>query len=296
MARWFVFLAEASYNQPDTKRNQSRAGIASLMFQNPIFALSIIAIIASASHRATLADETLDLRAVRSLETDPHLTRDGNRLTIRLENRAYRSVYIPRMHASLRSISWVGIGSSKKPTVRPETDHWVIRWKKAPKEAKAIELLFDTPPELKGQLDPIGQLGDGRLNLHAYQATTTGEKLRFEPQPHKNTIGYWVNAKDFATWTIRVDRPGEFNVGILQGCGSGQGGSVAALSLGDGDQIVDRIEFTVEETGHFQNFIWRTVGVIRIPKAGDYTVRLQPKKIKHAALMDVRQIQLIPLP
>ncbi len=266
------------------------------MFHHPILTLSLITIIATASYREVLADETLDLRASQSLDTNAQLKRDGNRLTIRVEHDACDSVLIPRFHASLRRIYWIGVGSREEPTVQPETDHWVIRWKKRPKEAKVIELLFDTPPQLESEVDPIVQLGDGRLNLHAYQATTKGDKLRFEPQPHKNTVGYWVNVQDFATWTIQIDRPGEFNVGLLQGCGSGQGGSVATLSIRHGDRTVEQLDFTVEETGHFQNFIWRTIGVIEISKAGSYTVRLQPKKIKNTALMDIRQIQLVRLP
>ena len=264
------------------------------MFQHPIFAL--LPIIIATSSCTLLAEETLDLRSLRSLETDPRLKRNGDRLTIRVKNNACKSVLIPRVYASLRQVIWKGAGSSEKLTVYSEPDHWVIRWTKAPTGAKAIELQFDTRPELGDEVDVIGQRGDGRLDLHAYQANTIGEKLRFEPQVHKNTVGYWVNSKDFATWTILVKRPGRFNVGILQGCGAGAGGSVASLSIRNGAQTVEQLEFAVEETGHFQNFVWRTVGVIEIPQAGRHTVRLQPKKIKKIALMDIRQIQLVRMP
>ncbi len=266
------------------------------MRHNAISRLSIIVIFAATSYPTVLADESLDLRAVQSFESHPRLKREGNRLTIQVEADTYNSVLIPRVYASLKRVGWAGTNASETLLVQPETDHWAIRWKDAPSGVAAIELLFDTPPELANEINPIVQHGDGRLNLHAYQATTTGEKLRFEPQPHKNTVGYWVNAEDFATWTIQVDQPGKFNVGILQGCGPNQGGSVATFSIHNDTNTVDQIEFMVEETGHFQNFIWRTPGTINIPQAGRYTVRLQPKKINKAALMDIRQIQLVRLP
>ena len=185
---------------------------------------AIVTFIAAASQRTVLAEETLDLRSARSIDSAPQLEREGNRLKIFLKDDVHASMLLPRIFASLRGGKAVGVESSTELVVQPETDHWVIRWDSTLVTARNIELLFDTPPQLESETDPIGQLGDGRLNLHAYQAKTTGEKLRFEPQAHKNTVGYWVNAKDFATWSIQVERPGKFNVGILQGCGAGQGG------------------------------------------------------------------------
>lgn len=249
-----------------------------------------------ATTSTVLAGETLDLRGVESLQDESVMKRDGSLLTIVVDDDACSEVLIPRLCASLRRITWQGAGDIAAPTLHPETEHWVIRWKKRPPSSKAIELLFDTSPCLEKQLEPITQRGDGRLDLHAYQATTTGEKLRFEPQPHKNTVGYWVNPEDFATWAIQVERPGKFNVGILQGCGRGQGGSEASLSVREDSSVVDRLTFTVEETGHFQNFVWRTVGVLEIPKPGSFTVRLEPEAIKKNALMDVRQLQFVRLP
>lgn len=243
-----------------------------------------------------MADETLDLRDMSSLQSNPAMSCDGNLLTIHVEDDDCTSILIPRLCASLARIRWQGADDDESPILQPETDHWIVRWKHRPTSSHFIELEFDTPPCLEAQLEPIAQGGDGRLDLHAYQADTTGENLRFEPQPHKNTVGYWVNPEDFVTWSIHIERPGRFNVGILQGCGMGQGGSEASLSVLSGSRVVDQLNFTVEETEHFQNFIWRTVGVLEIPEPGTYTVRLAPVAIKKNALMDVRQIQFVRLP
>lgn len=254
-----------------------------------MIALSSVACVA-------FSGEALDLRAVGSFEVDSQLTREGNQLIIYLEDADAEVVLIPRIYASLKRINWTNTNSGAEITVQPEVDHWAIRWKGATPRDAAIALEFDMQPKLEGEIGPVEQLGDGRISLHAYQATTHGEKLRYEPQPHKNTVGYWVNAEDFATWKIQVEQPGKFNVGILQGCGPGQGGSVASLTIDREDHTIDELGFTVEETGHFQNFIWRTVGVVEILKPGLYTLKLQPKRIEKAALMDIRQMQLVRLP
>ena len=56
--------------------------------------------------------------------------------------------------------------------------------------------------------------------------------LRFEPLPHKNTLGFWVRADDWASWEFDVTQPGEFAVEALDGCGKGSGGSTVEFRGG----------------------------------------------------------------
>ena len=98
---------------------------------------------------------------------------------------------------------------------------------------------------------------------------------------------------------MKVEKPGKFNVAILQGCGSGNGGSTAELKLSLASSPNDSaasLEFEVQETGHFQNFIWRHLGEVNLSEAGEYQLRISPKNLKRAALMDVRAVHLIRLP
>lgn len=131
----------------------------------------------------------------------------------------------------------------------------------------------------------------GEIVLDGRFGRTTGEKLQFEPLPHKNTVGYWVNPQDFVEWTVRVDRPGDYEVRVLQGCGGGQGGSEIAVGLG-----AQSLPYTVVETGHFQNFRWRTVGVAKDVPAGNTTVSVRVTRLANKAVMDIRQIRLVPVP
>lgn len=131
---------------------------------------------------------------------------------------------------------------------------------------------------------------DGTILLHSRTAEVHGVMLRYEPLPHKTTLGYWVNKDDWASWEFTVGAPGTFTVEVLQGCGKGQGGSEVEVVVGE-----QAFKFTVEDTGHFQNFKAREVGTVKIDKAGRHTLTIRPKTKAAAAVMDVRQVTLKPV-
>lgn len=137
---------------------------------------------------------------------------------------------------------------------------------------------------------PIKQAGDGTITCHARDATIHGVRVQYEPQPEKNTIGFWTNVDDWVSWDFTVTMPGAFHVEILQGCGKDQGGSTVELTL-----AAQTLRFTVEDTGHFQNFIPRTIGTVRLDAAGEYRLAVKPVTKARTAVMDLRQVRLIPV-
>ena len=168
-----------------------------------------------------------------------------------------------------------------------------------------IESKPDVAKELYGKLDawrkevgakmmkpnpdyvPNPQDKEGTIALPARTAEVHGVQLRYEPLPHKNTLGFWTRADDWASWEFTVTKPGTFTVEVLQGCGKGQGGSEVELSVGD-----KTLTFTVEDTGGFQNFKARELGTIAINKEGRYTLTVKPKKKAAGAVMDLRAVTL----
>lgn len=169
-------------------------------------------------------------------------------------------------------------------------DHpWKLTSQSDSAQAEGIVLMhviLRTAPEG----EPIAQLADGSIQLHARDVRIHGTKLQYEPLPHKNTVGYWVNESDQPSWSFQCLRPGRYAVEILQGCGKGHGGSLVHLSIHQ-----TMLPFLVEETGHFQHFVPRIVGELRLPRPDQYELRLIPIKKAGGAVMDVRQIRLIPL-
>ncbi len=134
------------------------------------------------------------------------------------------------------------------------------------------------------------QLTGGRIVLHSSQAKVTGEKLRYESEEKKNTLGYWTNQGDWASWAFEVSRPGTYDIHVWQGCGKDSGGSEVAVTTAD-----QTATFTVEDTGHFQNFKERLIGRVTFKAAGPQTLEVRPRSKKGAAVMDLRQVILRPV-
>ncbi len=128
----------------------------------------------------------------------------------------------------------------------------------------------------------------GVLTCHARDVTIDGIKVQYEPKPEKNTVGYWINKSDTVHWDFDVAKAGKYEVEILQGCGKDQGGSEVLLKLGSNE-----LRFTVEDTGHFQNFKPRVIGEMEL-QPGPQTLRVIPLSKANAAVMDLRQVKLTP--
>jgi arylsulfatase A len=136
---------------------------------------------------------------------------------------------------------------------------------------------------------PNPQAADGTITMPARTADVHGEQLRFEPLPHKNTLGYWTNLADWASFEFQVERFGAFEVELLAGCGQGSGGSIVEVKIGD-----EKVSFTVEETGGFQMFQPRTIGRVTLSKAGRYLLEVRATTKPGPAVMDLRQVRLLP--
>lgn len=136
----------------------------------------------------------------------------------------------------------------------------------------------------------ITQAEDGTIELDAHDATAHGVLLQYERKPQKLCLGYWANPNDWASWEFPVTKPGKFKIELTQGCGSGHGGSEVAIHLAD-----QTIEFTVEDTGGFQNWKSRELGEVTLKEPGTYQLEVRPKNKAKVAVMDIRRIRLVPV-
>ena len=138
-------------------------------------------------------------------------------------------------------------------------------------------------------LHATDQRPDGRIVLLATNAVVHGATIRYEPQPHKNTIGFWTKAEDWVSWEFKVNKPGKFDVTLTQSCGKGSGGSKVAFSLAG-----QTIEDVVPETGSFTTWTNRSIGTFLLGTAGPYTITVKPVTKPGLAVMDLRAITLTP--
>ncbi|MFO0427203.1 MAG: hypothetical protein ACK526_11620 [Planctomyces sp.] len=201
---------------------------------------------------------------------------------------------VPRLGNSVRAIHWLSM-ASKDMALKPEIETWIITLPERTSDSGGllvIELdgpvtLMTTPPVEKPD-------DDGVITLPASHGVTRGKNLRYEPQPHKNTIGYWSMEADTVEWKFSTSDATTdattFEIDVLQGCGKGHGGSKVSVVLNDQSAA----EFDVRETGHFQNFIWRTVGSVSLKPDAEQTLRIVPLRKISGAVMDVRAVRLVP--
>lgn len=148
-------------------------------------------------------------------------------------------------------------------------------------------LMNDVLPRGKPDQPAKVENGSGAVLLYARHAKIHGTKLRYEPEPHKDTLGFWTQKDDWAEWEFDAPGAGNFEVQLLQGCGTGSGGAEVEVAVA-GQTLL----FKAEETGHFQRFVPRTLGTVKLDKAGRYTLTIKPRSKPGAAVMDVRRIVL----
>jgi len=149
---------------------------------------------------------------------------------------------------------------------------------------KAVEFV----PAPEGE--EVSQGIDGTIELHAKNATTFAETMRYEPKDEKNCLGFWVNQDDWAEWEFDLTSPGKFKLEVVQGCGGDNAGSEVAV-LVNGKVV----KFKVEDTGGFQNWKTRNLGIVELARIGENKLAVKPLSKTGKAVMDIQKIMLTPV-
>jgi hypothetical protein len=238
-----------------------------------------------AGQPAPIADQPWGLSALRPAA-------DGKPATVLL--------YVFDWHASGKLVVYGVTGGVRKAYLCNDPNHSALplaRLNKSlvisiPKQAPdplCSVVVLETAEKLETVDMVIHPGDDATILLHARDGTVHGRTLRYEPEPHKNTLGYWTDPADWVSWQFEVATPGSYRVEILQGCGKGSGGSKVEIAAAD--QV---LEVTVQDTGGFQNFVARDIGRMHFDKPGNYVMSVRPKEKPGVAVMDLRQVTLTP--
>lgn len=199
-------------------------------------------------------------------------------------------VAMPRLNNPIGAVYLVNDPARKGLGFQPNLNDWsVSRPKNANDGPETVVVEVLGKPRIAGAPVVVAPADDDSITLAAHDAVTHGRLLRYEPQPHKNTVGYWADETDWCEWKFRGGKRGSYKVILLQGCGKGQGGSAVKVVVAG-----QTLDYIVEDTGHFQNFVERPAGTIVLDKPGDFTLELRAAKKAKGAVMDVRQVRLVP--
>jgi hypothetical protein len=209
-------------------------------------------------------------------------------------------VEIPRLATMIESIKADVDSQPCDVEIEPRPATWLLKWdaSKVVKEddfEMSINIGCSDRPVSMEQTTAINSRADGMIRLPAHFAKTNGATIRYEPQPHKNTVGYWSDPKDSVSWRLRAAQPGTYVVSVLAGCGAGQGGSAVEFSVSGANPQPTRevLKWTTVDTGHFQNFRWQPIGEVMIKSAGEYTLSVKAVKMAKSAVVDIREINLV---
>ena len=97
--------------------------------------------------------------------------------------------------------------------------------------------------------------------LHARDALTHGERIRYESGGGKDNIGFWTNPNDWVHWTLRIGRPAAFDVEITYGCHNVSAGSQYVREVA-GQQLAGK----VKGTGSWTQFETVKLGTLKLPE------------------------------
>ena len=130
----------------------------------------------------------------------------------------------------------------------------------------------------------------GVIRLRAEDAVLKGSTFKLETKWGDPNIGYWLDAKDEASWTVQVDKPGAYLVEMDYACEGGSAGGVMEIWMGFGLVVL-----TTRDTGGWGSFQTAKLGSVDLPESGPVQVRAKVSKIVRSGILNLREIRLKPV-
>ena len=142
------------------------------------------------------------------------------------------------------------------------------------------------PAPLVEETAVIERDAKGELTLPADVAEIHGEKLNTEARGDHMNLGFWDNPGEFASWTVRVAKPGKFNI------------SSSIATVNDGPELsvdtgANRIARRIDATGDWGNFKIFELGTIEL-KQGGQVINVRPKDAQSWKPLNLRYLKLTP--
>ena len=156
----------------------------------------------------------------------------------------------------------------------------------------AIALTLAGPPVVSEAVTAITPLPDGTYTLKAGEATLTGSTIQTEGGDDAN-IGFWTNSHDTAQWTVAVPaaQAVSYQVKIDYSCEPGAAGSTFALQV---DGSASGVTGTVAKTASWTDYQMATLDGTLTLSAGTHTLEVKPLTMPGFAVMNLRQLTLVP--
>ena len=156
-----------------------------------------------------------------------------------------------------------------------------------------IALSLDGPPVVSEPEVLIGAGKSGEYTLGADDAVLDGSEIKVQDSGDNANIGFWTNPNDSVTWKINTLKAGStvFGVQLSVACPPGVEGSTFEILL---DGKTTGLVGTVAKTQGWNNFEPMTLSGNLELFPGKHSIQLKVKKMPNYAVMNLRQVLLIP--
>jgi alpha-L-fucosidase len=131
---------------------------------------------------------------------------------------------------------------------------------------------------------------NGKIVLHAAEATIYGISPRYESGGGKDNIGYWQNPADYVSWDFKPQKLGVYSAEIVYSCHAGAEGSEFTVDLGN-----QSLTGKSKSTGDWSKFTSEKLGTLKIEKDGICTLTVKPKAKPMWKVIGLQAVILTPL-
>ncbi|MEN6575976.1 MAG: alpha-L-fucosidase [Phycisphaerales bacterium] len=110
--------------------------------------------------------------------------------------------------------------------------------------------------------------------------------LREETQGGRPNVGFWDAATDFASWKVKFEQPGRFEV--IADCATVHPGSLFIVEVAG-----RKLQGSVPTTGAWDKFTEVHAGAVEITQAGEQTLTIRPRDEQSWKPINLRSIRLV---
>jgi putative heme-binding domain-containing protein len=128
---------------------------------------------------------------------------------------------------------------------------------------------------------------DGVLHLRAADCEIHGSDITFETE--FGNLGMWHGEGDHALWSLEVPKDGKYRVDMNYACDNSVAGNSFTLSIGDA-----KLTHKVVGTGRWSDYGNARLGEVEL-KSGRQRMTVRPAGPVRGALLDLREIKLVPV-
>jgi alpha-L-fucosidase len=164
--------------------------------------------------------------------------------------------------------------------------------------ATVIVLKGNNPLIIMGpQPKPLPAAKDGSFSLTAAQAHmgSPGQPPQLEGPTGQQNIGFWTDVDGWASWTIKVDKPGLYTITVNVATPAvSSDWSITGFNMTEKAPWMS-IDARVQGTGSYGTYQLQGMGQLNFPKAATYDLEFRPRA-KGWNPVNLRTVRLTPAP